>query len=258
MDLQDRVVVITGASSGFGEAIARSCSRAGARVILVARSAAKLEQLAAELGGPSRAAAIAADVTSDSDVARMAAEAIQHFGHVDVLVNNAGFGILDAFVDAKLTDLQEMMDVNVYGAVRCTQALLPHMCARRSGQIVMMASVGGLLGFRNMAFYNATKFALVGMFQAMAVELEGSGVRCAIICPGVAHTTFMQRADIRKFSRATRLVPWLTAEQVGEATMRMIARRTHGRVIIPWQARPLVALGSLLPSLGRFVLRLIG
>src|SRR5262245_26677772 len=140
MQLRDSVVIITGASSGFGELIARRVAAGGARVVLVARSAGKLEQLAAELGGASRALVVPADVTDDAAVQAMVKRAIEQFGRIDVLVNNAGFGVLDRLVEAKLSDLQGMIDVNLYGLIRCTQAVLPHMIARRSGQIVMMAS----------------------------------------------------------------------------------------------------------------------
>lgn len=257
MNLGDRVIVITGASSGFGESIARACVQAGARVALVARSADRLDQLAYELGGPDHALVVPTDVTDTAAVARMAEQVLAHYGRVDVLVNNAGYGVLDPFEQASLTDLQGMMDVNLYGAVRCTQALLPHMRARRTGQIVVVASAAGLIGFRNMGFYSATKFALLGLFQALEVELAGSGVRCAVICPGVALTPFMERAEISKYPRITRLVPWLSTEHVTSTVLTAIKKRREGRIIIPWQAVPLVVAGQLLPNISRIVMRLV-
>ena len=258
MELRDRVIVITGASSGFGEAIARHCAKAGAIVVLAARSAAKLEQLADELGaGAGRALAVPTDVSRAEDVARLAAVTLKRFGRADVLVNNAGFGVLDRFADARFADLREMIDVNLYGAVRCTQAFLPHMLRRRSGQIVIMASLAGLIASVNMSFYTASKFALVGLARTLMLELEGTGVRCALICPGVAATGFQNRADIRKYSRITRIVGVSTA-QVARAAVRVIARNTYGEVILPWQARPLVAIGSAFPGLARMVLRIVG
>jgi NADP-dependent 3-hydroxy acid dehydrogenase YdfG len=256
VNLQDKVVVITGASSGFGELIARHCAAAGARVVLAARSAGQLEQLATELGAE-RALAVPTDVTDAAAVTHLVEATLDRFGHADVLVNNAGFGVLDRFVDASPADLREMLDVNLYGAVLCTQAFLPHMLRRRSGQVVLMASAAGLLGFINMAFYGATKHALVGVARSLMLELDGKGVRCALICPGVAETNFMKRAERSKYSRATRLVPWLTAEQVAVATMRAIERDLHGRLIIPWQARPLVTLGNTFPRLAYLVMRLV-
>ncbi len=256
--LQDKVILITGASSGFGEAIARACVREGARVALVARSAQRLEQLARELGSPDRVLAAPADVTSDTAVASMIASVIAHFGYVDVLVNNAGFGIIEPTEQAKISDLQGMMDVNCYGALRCTLALLPHLRARRSGQIVTMASIAGLLPFRNMAFYGGSKFAMLGMFEALAIELSGSGIRSVLICPGVARTEFFQHADANKFPRITRLIPWMTAEQVARATVGAIKQHTAGILVVPRYITPLIFLGRALPGANRLIQKILG
>ena len=258
MNLYDKVIVITGASSGFGERIAQQCSRRGARVVLVARSAERLEQLAQELGArDGRALAVAADVTSQADVARLAATTQEHFGKVDVLVANAGFGLLNPIADAPIAELQEMVEVNLYGTVRCIKALLPDMLRRRNGQIVVMASIAGLMATHNMGFYSATKFALVGVTRALMIELHGTGVRCALICPGVAPTGFQQRADASKYARIARLVG-CTSDQVAEATVRVIQRRTHGELVIPWQGRALSVLSNPFPGLTRLVIRLVG
>ncbi|HMO56799.1 MAG TPA: SDR family NAD(P)-dependent oxidoreductase [Roseiflexaceae bacterium] len=256
MGIQQQVIVITGASSGFGELIARRCATAGARLVLAARTTDKLEQLAAELGGPQRAIAVPTDVTSDDDVARMIERAIGHFGRIDVLVNNAGFGLLDRIADAPLADLQHMMDVNVYGAIRCTRAVLPHMLARRNGQIVMMASLGGLVWAENMGYYVGTKFALVGISRTLMVELGGSGVHCALICPGIARTGFQQYADEAKYPRLSRLST-VSAEKVAQATEQAIARRLHGELIIPWYGRILATAAAVFPGMARIVMRLL-
>ena len=258
MNLHDKVIVVTGASSGFGEQIARRCAAAGARVVLAARSAGPLEQLAEQLGARAgRALAVPTDVTSDAEVARLVAETEARFGRADVLVANAGFGVLDPIAEARMADLQEMIEVNLYGVVRTIQAFLPAMLRRRSGQIVVMSSLAGLIATQQMGFYSATKHALVGLSRALMLELPGSGVRCALICPGVADTGFQQRADQRKYARITRLVSCSSA-QVAEATVRAIRRRTHGEVIVPWQGRALAILGNPVPGLSRLVIRLLG
>lgn len=257
MDLQNRVVVITGASSGFGAAIARCCAQAGARVVLAARSPEPLERLACELGAQAgRALAVTADVSSDADVARLMQAALGRFGQIDVLVNNAGFGVLDPIGDARLSDLDEMLAVNLGGVVRCTQAALPHMLRRRSGQIVIVASLAGLMATRNMGFYNASKFALVGLSRTLMLELDGTGVRCALICPGIAETGFQRRADRSKYARILSLVR-CTSPQVARATARAIRRGTHGEVLIPAYIAPLISAGSAFPGLARQVLRIV-
>lgn len=258
MDLRDKVIVITGASSGFGEQIARRCAHGGARVVLAARSSERLQRLANELGErDGRALAVAADATSDQDVARLAATTIEHFGRADVLVANAGFGTLDRIADAPLEDLREMVDLNLIGAARCVKALLPNMLQRRSGQIVIMGSIAGLIATQNMGYYSASKFALAGLARSLMLELHGTGVRCALICPGIAATGFQQRADPSKYPRITRLVG-CTSEQVANATVRAIRRRTHGEVVVPWQGRALAILAHPIPGLTRLVLRLVG
>jgi len=258
VDLRDKVIVITGASSGFGEQIARRCAAGGAQVVLAARSIEPLELLAQELrarGG--RALAVAADVTSADDVARLAAITLERFGRADVLVANAGFGVLERIADAPLEDLQEMIAVNLIGTTRCIKALLPSMLQHRSGQVVIMASIAGLVATHNIGYYSASKFALVGLARALMIELHDTGVRCALICPGNAPTGFQQRADAAKYPRITRLVD-CTSEQVADATVRAIQRRMHGELVVPWQGRALAILSNPIPSLSRLVIRLVG
>ena len=258
VDLRDKIIVITGASSGFGEEIARRCAREGAKLVLAARSADRLAQLADELGArDGRALAIPADVASTADVERLAAATIERFGRADVLLANAGFGVLDPIASAPVEDLEEMLAVNVVGVTRTIKAFLPDMLRRRSGQIVIMSSLAGLIATKNMGFYNASKHALVGLARTLMLELHGSGVRCALICPGVAAAGFQQRADERKYARITRWAP-STSAQVAEATMRALRRNTHGEVLVPGYARILTALYGPIPALSRLVLRLIG
>jgi short-subunit dehydrogenase len=256
MTLNNRVVVITGASSGFGADIARRAVAAGARVVLAARSTDKLQALVAELGGSSKALAVTADVTSDADVTRLVSEA-EAFGPVDILINNAGFGFIDAFVDAPLTDLQRMMDVNVYGAVRCTKAFLPVMMARKQGQIIMMASIAGLAAARNMAFYCASKFALVAISRTLQQELTGTGVYCSVICPGVAQTGFQQNAPNEKYPRAAALST-CTSAQVADAVVASMYQRRMGEIIIPWHSTLLMRFGAAFPGVARAIMNLIG
>ncbi len=257
MDIRDHVIIITGASSGFGELTARQCIQAGARVALVARSAQKLEQLAQQLGGPERALAVAADVTDGAAVKQMVDQVLAHFRRIDVLVNSAGYAILDPVANLAIDTVEGMLDVNVIGALRCTQAVLPYMYARRTGQIVTVASLAGLLPFQNMGGYCASKYALVGLFETLQVELGGSGIRCALICPGPSLTNFMEHADIKKYPRVTRMLPWPKAEDVAATIVRAIQRRTDGRVTIPKLAIPFVIVARLFPGLTRLVMRIV-
>jgi short-subunit dehydrogenase len=255
VNLSDKVVVITGASSGFGELIARRCAQAGARVVLAARSAEPLERLAAALG-PERALAAPTDISDAANVARLAEATLARFGRADVLVNNAGFGVLDRVEEADVADLQQMLEVNLVGAVRCTQAFLPHMRAQRRGQIVMMASIAGVISTMNLGFYSATKHALASLSRTLMLELAGSGVRCALICPGIAPTGFQRHSGFDKYARIARWAD-TTPEHVADATVRAIVRRTHGEVYAPWYGRLLAVAAFPLPGATRLVMRLV-
>jgi hypothetical protein len=254
--LANRVVLITGASSGFGADIARKAVAQGAKVVLAARSTDKLQALVQDLGGASRALAVTADVTSDADVAHLYEES-QAFGPVDTLINNAGFGFFDPLVDAPLQDLQRIMDVNVYGAVRCTRAFLPSMLARGKGHVTMMASMAGLVAARNMAYYSASKFALVAIGRTLQQELHRSGVSCSIICPGVAQTGFQQHAPNEKYPRAAALSS-CTPEQVAQAVLRDLASPANREIIVPGSSALLARFSAAFPGVSRAIMNLIG
>ncbi len=162
-------------------------------MVLAARSAEALERLAHTLGDD-RALAVPTDVTSDADVARLAATTWSASA-APMSGQQRRIGVFDRLADARLADLQEMTEVNVYGVVRCTQAFLPHMLARPAANCDH-ASLAGLIATSNMGFYNISKFALVGLWRTLMIELASTGVRCALICPNVALTGFQQRADI--------------------------------------------------------------
>lgn len=259
MDLEQRVVVITGASSGIGAATAVRCAAAGARLVLAARRLEQLEALAQQVtqaGG--QALAVPTDVTDLTQVQRLAAIAGQHYERVDVLVNNAGIGLLDPFPQAQIADLHQMIQVNLFGVVHCTQAFLPAMLERRQGQIVNVASLAGLVAARNMAFYNATKFALIGMSQALQYDLHGTGVRCAVICPGIVRTNFFTAKDLGLLPRLTRLAPAVNADDVARAIVTAIRDERSGEIILPALIRPLIPLSRALPGVTRLVARLLG
>lgn len=256
MSSTGHVVVITGASSGFGADIARRAVARGYRVVLAARSTDKLNALVNELGGASKALAVTADVTSDADVAHLVAAA-EAFGPVETVINNAGFGFIDTFADAPLSDLQRMMDVNVYGAVRCTKAFMPYLLARKKGQIIMMASIAGLAAARNMGFYCASKFALVAISRTLQQELNGTGVYCSVICPGVAQTGFQLNAPNEKYPRAAALSA-CTSAQVADAVLATIARPAMSEVIVPWHSAILMRFGAAFPGVARAIMNMIG
>ncbi|MDQ3281869.1 MAG: SDR family NAD(P)-dependent oxidoreductase [Acidobacteriota bacterium] len=214
MNLQGKTVVITGASSGIGRAAALAFARRGAHVILGARRLEPLDKTAAECRALGvNAIAIATDVTRREDCQRLIAAAPR----VDVLVNNAGFGTFDTVAEANPDDFRAMMDTNYFGALHCTQAVLPQMLQRGEGAIVNVASIAGIMGYARMGGYCATKFALIGFSEALRDEVHAQGVRVALVCPGTTETEFFVKAERGKMPGASRLILAVSPERVARA-----------------------------------------
>jgi uncharacterized protein len=194
---RDRAVVITGASSGIGEDVALGFARQGARVALLARRKSMLDDLAGridEAGG--RALAIACDVTRRPEVDAAIEHATHAFKRVDILVNSAGIMIPAEVEKLKLSDLEKMMNVNVYGALNAIQAAIPIMRKQGAGSIINIASLAGRRGMSPLGGYSATKFAMVGLTEALRMELFGSGIRVSLVMPGVIDTPMTSDAVI--------------------------------------------------------------
>lgn len=193
MSLQSKVVVITGASSGIGAAAAKMLSEEGATVILTARSVSKLEAVGTQLQGLHKLYQL--DVTNNEQVASVFAQIYEQFGQVDVLINNAGYGMFEFCEETSIQQFEAMMDVNYLGLVRCTQAVLPHMKARRSGRIVNIASLAGKIGTAKSTAYTATKHAVLGFTNALRQEVRSYGISVSSINPGPIDTPFFELAD---------------------------------------------------------------
>lgn len=182
--LRNKTVIITGASSGIGEAMAREYAAAGARVVLGARNAAKLEQLADEIrsrGG--HAAWCAVDVTRPEECRALVEKAVEAFGGIDVLVCNAGISMRAIFDDVELDVLHRLMDVNFWGTVNCCKYALPHLQASK-GSIVGVSSVAGLHGLPGRTGYSASKYAMTGFLETLRIENLKKGLHVMVACPG--------------------------------------------------------------------------
>jgi short-subunit dehydrogenase len=249
MSLRGSNVVITGASSGIGKAVAIEMARRGANVVLGARRAELLEQVAERCRALGvQATAMVADVTKPEDCARLVA------GHVDVLVNNAGFAIFDPIADAKADELRSMMETNYFGAVHCTQAVLPRMLERGKGTIVNVASIAGIMGYARMGGYCATKFALIGMTEALRDEVLGRGVRVAMVCPGTVETEFFVKAERGKMPGASRLILAVSPERVARAVCDAAEDGAYRRILPPFAAM-FMRLKELFPRVAHFLMR---
>ncbi|MEW6265347.1 MAG: SDR family oxidoreductase [Thermodesulfobacteriota bacterium] len=189
VSLTGQVALITGAGSGIGAALARAFSQAGASLVLVGRRAERLRQTAADCPAP--ALELAADVTDPDDRAGLVARTIERHGRLDILCNNAGVGFYGDLAGVSESDWRRLFEVNFFAAVFLTQAFLPLMSAGRSGLIVNVASIGGLMAHSDKVTpYVASKHALVGFSRGLAKDLAGTGVRVKVVCPHLTRTDF--------------------------------------------------------------------
>ncbi|MCW2317548.1 NAD(P)-dependent dehydrogenase (short-subunit alcohol dehydrogenase family) [Rhodoblastus acidophilus] len=193
MAQMDRSVwFVTGCSTGFGRELARQLLEAGKKVVVTARDAAKIADLAAL--APDNALALGLNVDKPEQIAEAVAAAQQKFGRIDVLVNNAGYGYLAAVEEGEDDEIRALFETNVFGLAALCRAVLPIMRAQRSGVIVNLSSMGGVCGFPGIGYYNASKFAVEGLSEAMAQELAPLGVKVLIVEPGPFRTDWAGRS----------------------------------------------------------------
>jgi NAD(P)-dependent dehydrogenase (short-subunit alcohol dehydrogenase family) len=184
------VWLITGCSTGFGRELVRAVLAKGHRVAATARNPATLDAFASS----PQALTAALDVTDPGQIGRAVAETIARFGQIDVLVNNAGYGYLGAVEEGEDEEIRAMFEVNVFGLAGMTRAVLPGMRARRSGHIVNISSMAGLAGFPGIGYYNATKFAVEGLSEALAKECAPLGIKVTVVEPGPFRTDWAGRS----------------------------------------------------------------
>jgi NAD(P)-dependent dehydrogenase (short-subunit alcohol dehydrogenase family) len=192
MDVRDQVWLITGASTGFGRTLAETVLARGGRVVATARDIGAVKDLVDPASD--RVLAARLDVTDQESVRQAVNAAIVGFGRLDVVVNNAGHGLIGALEELSEEQARAVMETNVFGAMAVTRAALPHMRARRQGCIVQMSSVGGVVGNPGHAIYATSKFALEGMSEALAGEVAPFGIRVLIVEPGPFRTEFAGRS----------------------------------------------------------------
>jgi short-subunit dehydrogenase len=233
VSLHQRVVLITGASSGIGALTAKLLAERGAIPILTARSMVKLRQLSASI--KSEHAIYEMDVTSEEQVANVVSEVLVRYGKIDILLNNAGYGEFIAFSEAPLAHFWEMMDVNYMGTVRCTHAVLPNMLQAGGGHIVNVASMAGKMATAKSTGYAASKHAVLGFTNALRRELRGTGVFISAVNPGPIDTPFFLRADpsgnyVRNVGKFI-----LSPDRVARAIVSVMERR-KAELDLPWAA----------------------
>ncbi|MGK4585750.1 oxidoreductase [Kitasatospora sp. HPMI-4] len=183
-----RVWLITGASSGFGQALTEAAVAAGDTVVAAVRRPQTLDALAA--AHPDRVIPVALDVTDPARISAVVAEVLLWYGRIDVLVNNAGRGLIGAVEESTDRELRDLMDLHFFGPAALTRAVLPQMRRQGSGAIVQMSSMGGRFSFPGVGAYSATKFALEGLSEALALEVAPFGIKVLVVEPGSFRTGF--------------------------------------------------------------------
>jgi len=238
MDIKDKVVIVTGASSGIGAATARQFGREGAKVVLAARRVDRLETLANEIGSVNHDTVthvVQADLTKLEDIQNLVDATVEKFGRVDVLINNAGFGRLDWLEKLDpVKDIQAQFDVNVMGVIQTTRQVLPIMMKQRSGHIINMCSMAGLVATPTYTIYAATKHAVHGFSEALRREVKPWGIDVSMIYPGGVKTEFQSHAGInRKTGATTPKSLLLSADDVGREVVQLV-KRPRAMRIVPW------------------------
>jgi short-subunit dehydrogenase len=245
------VFLVTGASSGIGEAVARLFAQEGYRVSMGARRLERLQAVAQDIesaGGQS--ITIQSDLTIFEDIQRLISETLDQFGQIDVLLNNAGFGRIKWLEELDpIEDIQAQIQINLITTILVAREVLPHMIQRREGHIINMGSMGGLVASPTYTIYSASKFGVRGFTEALRREVGVYGVHVSGIYPGAVNTEFKQHAGIdRKTGQTTPASLRLEPEDVARAVLSVV-RRPRRELIIPWQMRLTVWMNILFPGI---------
>ena len=252
--LKDRVAIVTGASSGIGEATARALAGQGAAVVLAARDEEKIRALEVEiLASGGHALGIKTDVSDRDSVDALVARTIAEFGMLDVLVNNAGVGLSGRVAELRAEDLGYVFEVNVVGALNCVQAALPHLGP--GSRIINVSSVVGKRAIPKVGGYCASKFALNALSDALRVEIK-EDITVTSVYPGTTHTAFRDNSRRTRDEQRGWRPPGVTPEKVAEKIVRAV--ENGGRdVYVRFSDRLFVAGTTLFPSFTDRVLGLL-
>lgn len=250
MRIEGRVVLITGASEGIGAACAEEFRRRGARLVLMARSEERLRRVAqpGDVIAPG-------DVTLDEDRQRAIGLALDQFGRIDILINNAGLGVAEPAWRAPMEDIRYMFEVNFFGAFEMARLVVPHMRERASGMIVNVGSIAGMVALPWFTAYSATKFALDALTAGLRMELRSSGIHAMLVCPGFVATAFHSHVlggappGAAKRGRPAEITPLQCARAIADGV-----ERDARTVITPGIGRLLVWAWRWFPAITERVL----
>ncbi len=246
--MKGKTVIVTGASSGIGKALAEVFSEAGANVVLAARSLDKLEAVAKNLPGESLA--VTCDVQKEEDCRKLIDEAIATFGGIDILINNAGISMRALFKDLDLEVMHRVMNINFWGTVYCTKYALPYLLERK-GSLIGISSIAGYRGLPGRSGYSASKFAMQGFLECIRTEHLKDGLHTMVVCPGFTASNIRNTALTHDGSQQgqtplneAKLMP---AETVAKHVLRATKKRKR-TLILTMQGKLTVLLNKCFPS----------
>jgi short-subunit dehydrogenase len=249
-ELSGKVAIITGASMGIGEAIAKMFADHGARVVLLSRDAGRAEAARARIGHVESTLAMACDVGHREEIDRVIDLAMHHFGRIDIWVNNAGHGLMDSVAEADMASVRATFENNFFGTLMGMQAVIPIMKQQGDGAIINISSVAGHLPLPFNSIYSATKFAMNAIGKAARVELSRANIHVTTVCPGYVRTDF--GANIIRGREKNTVRPaaarGITAERVAQAVLGGYLKQKR-EVVVPWTMHPMIKLYQLFPGL---------
>ena len=245
MDFKNKVVLITGASSGIGKQTAIEFAKLGSNIILVARTKNKLEQVENQLKQFNVITLVCpCDVSKKEQVENMSKIVLKKFNSVDILINNAGFAIYGSVFDLSIDEIESQMETNYFGMIYCTKLFLPLMIKQKSGHIVNVASVAASFGLPGISSYCASKFAMLGFSEGLKHELSGTGVGITVVSPIMVKTEFFDHPSFEKMPKysPTSLNPKTVAKAIVKA-----ANSSRLEIITPSVVRVAVWLKHTFP-----------
>jgi len=255
MTPRDKVAIITGASAGIGQEVARRLAKENAKLVLAARSEDKLQELAAELSSAGcECLVIRTDVSDPNDLSELVDRTIAHFGRIDILVNNAGVECFRRFENASMEEILQTIETNLTGTILLTRLVVPHMLEQKSGAIVNMASTAGKHCPAYGSVYGATKAGLIGFTQGLRGEYLDLGITITAICPGFTKSGGIYERIVTATGKKTSLALGGTSTRaVANAVMKAITKGPP-ELIVNWPpVRPAMVLREIFPRIGEML-----
>jgi len=249
MELNGKVAVVTGASMGIGEAIAKLFVQKGASVVFLSRDTARAEAARARAGHTDRSIALSCDIRNREEIDKVINLTVHSFQRIDIWVNNAGKGIMDASNQADMANVRDVFNLNFFGALESTQAVVPVMKQQGNGTIINISSVAGHIPLPFHGVYSATKFAMNAVGKAARVELKQAGINVLTVCPGYVRTDFGKNLVRGRETKTVRpqQTRGISPERVARATLQGYLKQKM-EVVVPWHMHPVIKLYQLFPG----------